>query len=149
MPRRATPQDAPAIARLFRLVRQACLPYLPELYTPEQELAFFRDRVLPEREVWCIGGERIDGFIAFGDGWIDHLYVRPTRQGAGLGTTLLQRAQHVAPALQLWVFQRNTQAIGFYRSRGFVLVEQTDGSRNEEQEPDARYRWARDASATT
>jgi hypothetical protein len=36
----------------------------------------------------------------------------------------------------------NAPARRFYQSRGFVLVEQTDGSRNEEQEPDARYRWA-------
>lgn len=147
MPRRATPQDAPAIARLFRLVRQMSLPYLPTLHTPAEDLAFFRDRVLPTREVWCIGGDRIDGFIAFGDSWVDHLYVHPTRHGVGLGTALLARAQQAAPELQLWVFQRNTAAIGFYRSHGFTLVEQTNGSRNEEHEPDARFQWRRDAPA--
>jgi hypothetical protein len=34
----------------------------------------------------------------------------------------------------------NAPARRLHQSRGFVLVEQTDGSRNEEQEPDARYR---------
>ena len=30
---------------------------------------------------------------------------------------------------------------GAFIRRGFVLIEQTDGSRNEEKEPDALYRW--------
>jgi hypothetical protein len=31
-------------------------------------------------------------------------------------------------------------------ARGFVLVEQTDGARNEENELDARYLWTRASS---
>jgi putative acetyltransferase len=143
MPRRATAEDAPAIARLFRLVRQTCLPYLPELHTPAQDLAFFRDRVLADREVWCTGSDWIEGFTAFGGGWIDHLYVHPDRHGRGLGTGLLNLAQRVSPSLQLWAFQRNTDAIGFYLARGFRMVEQTNGDRNEEHEPDARFEWQR------
>ena len=45
--------------------------------------------------------------------------------------------------LQLWTFQRNLSARRFYEARGFALVEQTDGARNEEKEPDARYLWRR------
>ena len=45
--------------------------------------------------------------------------------------------------LQLWTFQRNLSARRFYEARGFALVEQTDGARNEEKEPDARYLWTR------
>jgi hypothetical protein len=45
--------------------------------------------------------------------------------------------------LQLWTFQRNAQVRRFYESRGFVLVEETDGAGNEEREPDARYLWSR------
>jgi ribosomal protein S18 acetylase RimI-like enzyme len=141
MLRHANVTDAPAIAALFRLVRRTCLAYLPDLHTPASELLFFRDHVLPTREVWCAGDARIDGFIAFGDGWVDHLYVHPARHKAGIGTALLAPAQASAPSLQLWVFQRNIAAIGFYRARGFHLVEETDGMRNEEREPDARYAW--------
>jgi hypothetical protein len=32
-------------------------------------------------------------------------------------------------------------AIAFYKNNGFSLVETTDGSDNEEGEPDARYSW--------
>ena len=41
--------------------------------------------------------------------------------------------------LSLWTFQRNAAARRFYERRGFTLVEETDGSRNMEKEPDALY----------
>ena len=41
-------------------------------------------------------------------------------------------------AAALIQFQRNARA-----RRGFRLIEETDGARNEEREPDARYLWAR------
>jgi len=31
----------------------------------------------------------------------------------------------------------------FYEARGFALVRETDGSGNEEKEPDALYLWTR------
>lgn len=45
--------------------------------------------------------------------------------------------------LQLWAFQRNLRAIKFYERHGFRLVRETDGSGNEEREPDALYAWNR------
>jgi GNAT superfamily N-acetyltransferase len=83
------------------------------------------------------------GILAFREGWIDQLYVLPTAQGRGIGTQLLRIAQRSFDRLQLWTFQRNTQARRFYGARGFVLVEETDGARNEEKEPDALYLWTR------
>ena len=41
------------------------------------------------------------------------------------------------------VFQKNMPAIRFYSRRGFHLVELSDGSGNEEREPDAVYQWRR------
>jgi ribosomal protein S18 acetylase RimI-like enzyme len=86
------------------------------------------------------------GMIAFRKDWIDQLYVLPEAQGRGVGSMLLQRAQACFENLQLWTFQRNAQARRFYEARGFRLVRETDGSRNEEREPDALYLWTgRDA----
>jgi len=50
--RRAQAGDAESVARLFRAVRRACLPYLPDLHTAAEDLAFFRDRVFAACEVW-------------------------------------------------------------------------------------------------
>ena len=38
----------------------------------------------------------------------------------------------------LWAFRVNTPALRFYERHGFVEVTRTDGSRNEENEPDVR-----------
>lgn len=88
-------------------------------------------------------GAGMVGLIAFREGWIDQLYVLPEHQGRGTGNALLQVAQRDFNSLQLWTFQRNAPARRFYEARGFVLVQETDGARNEEKEPDALYRWTR------
>jgi ribosomal protein S18 acetylase RimI-like enzyme len=134
--------DIAAVAQLFRAVRRACLSYLPDLHTADEDLGFFRDRVFAECDVRVAQAEAIDGFIAFGAGWVDHLYVRPEYQHQGLGKALLALAMKTPSPLRLWVFQRNTVAIRFYRARGFREVERTDGSRNEEREPDLLMEWA-------
>ena len=140
--RPATLQDLPVVARLFRQVRTVCLPYLPVLHTPAADLAYFRDRVFQECAVWIAGEATIDGFCAFRLGWVDHLYICPDRQATGLGTALLTQAMRDNAALQLWTFQRNTAARRCYAARGFREAELTDGSRNEEREPDVRLAWA-------
>lgn len=141
--RQAIPADADEVARLHRAVRAECLPYLPRLHTPDEDLWFFRERVFPSSIVWVDGTETISGFCALRENWIDHLYVAPAVHGQGLGSALLDKATAAQPFLRLWVFQRNTPAIRFYEARGFRLVEQTDGSGNEEREPDVLYEWRR------
>jgi GNAT superfamily N-acetyltransferase len=145
MIRRATPDDVEAVARLHREVRAACLPYLPDLHTPAEILGFFRDRVFPTCEVWVADAASFNGYCAFRPGWVDHLYIRPAHHRQGLGTVLLARAMAVNAHLSLWTFQRNTDAIRFYRARGFGVLRETDGSDNEEREPDALLEWTRAA----
>ena len=145
--RRAEAGDAEAVARLFRTVRRACLPYLPELHTPDEDLGFFRDRVFAECEVWLTQAGAIDGFIAFRTGWVDHLYVHPERQHLGLGKSLLALAMKSHSPLRLWVFQRNAAAISFYRALGFCEIERTDGAHNEEREPDVLMEWRGSSAA--
>jgi len=117
--RKAGADDVTAVARLFRTVRRACLPYLPELHTPDEDLAFFCDRVFAECEVWLAQADALDGFIAFRSGWVEHLYVNPERHRQGLGKALLARAMQTHAPLRLWVFKRNTGAIRFYCAHGF------------------------------
>jgi GNAT superfamily N-acetyltransferase len=142
--RPAQPDDVAAVARLSRAVRQACLPYLPDLHTPEEDLWFFRNRVFPACDVWVAGSDALVGFCAHRPGWIEHLYVDPAHQGLGLGCDFIAQAMVKHAELRLWVFQKNDAAIRFYEARGFHLVEQTDGSCNAEKEPDALYRWRRE-----
>jgi ribosomal protein S18 acetylase RimI-like enzyme len=119
------------------------LPYLPVLHTPAEDLEFFSGQVLRADTVWVAEcASAIVGFCAFGNGWLNHLYVMPSVHRAGIGSELLRIALRETEALRLWVFQQNAAAIAFYESHGFRLVRMTDGSENEEQVPDALYERA-------
>lgn len=140
--RRLTPTDASDIARVHRASFDDRLPWLSGIHTPDEDLAYFRDTVCATCAVWGgFEGHRLIGFIAFRDGWIDHLFVAPERQGVGLGTSLLDQAKAAQKRLRLWTFQRNDGARNFYESHGFVQIDITDGSGNEEREPDVLYEW--------
>ena len=141
--RPAGPEDTDAIADVFLAARKASMPYLPDLHTDEETRAWIRDVVLERDEVWvAAAGPRVDGFLALNGDVLDHLYVAPRLHGSGVGSALFAKAKQLRPqGFTLWVFQRNMQARGFYEARGMRLVETTDGSGNEEGEPDARYEW--------
>ena len=142
--RNATRADMEAIARLHRHVRKTCLPYLPELHTPQQDLAFFEGHVFPSSIIWLAEDEgRLIGFAVLKQDWLDHLYVDPVWHGRGVGLALLTAVREDAEELNLWTFQANAQARRFYERHGFRLVDLTDGSGNEERTPDAHYRWTR------
>lgn len=103
--------------------------------------ALFANHVLPNAEVRVAEVEgRVTGFIAWTPGEIDHLYIHPDCQGRGVGTALLLEAlKDCDPGVELWVFQKNRDAIRFYEKHGFRLLYETDGQENMEKEPDARY----------
>lgn len=138
--RRATMADAPAIAVAHRQAMRVSLPFLPELHTADEDLAFVRDRLMAENETWVAeaGGEVV-GYIAFRPGWIEHLFVHPDHQGRGLGPRLLDKALEDGTERRLWTFQQNSRARIFYEARGFAAEEFTDGHGNEERIPDVRY----------
>ncbi len=142
--RAATGADAPAIAELFLASRRAALPYLPELHTDAETHDWVASHLLATHEVAVAEVDgRVAGFAALEAGVLGHLYVHPGHQGTGIGSELLAWAKTRRPdGLELWTFQRNEAARRFYERRGFREVELTDGSRNEEREPDVRYAWA-------
>lgn len=129
-------------ARIHRAAFDDRLPWLAGLHTPDEDLAFFRDRVFTTCELWgARDGGLLVGMIAFRAGWIDHLYVLPTAQRRGIGGALLALAKSGSPGLMLWTFQRNLPARRFYEWHGFRPIRETDGNDNEEREPDVLYGW--------
>jgi putative acetyltransferase len=141
--RRAAPEDAPALTDIHVRARRECMSYLPENHTPQEILEWVREVLLTNEEVWVAEKEgRVVGFLALSDDVLYHLYVYPELHGQGAGSELFARVQELRPeGFRLWVFQRNTQAREFYEHRGMRVIELTDGSENEEREPDALYEW--------
>jgi putative acetyltransferase len=139
--REASDSDGQEIASLFRLTRRENLPYLPELHSSEEDLEYFKKIIEDQSVIVSQIGEEVVGFCAYKDNWLNHLYIIPKHQHRGIGKSLLDQAKADNNKLNLWVFQRNTNAIDFYEKNGFELLELTDGLNNEENEPDAHYVW--------
>jgi len=135
-------EDMALAALVHRAAFDERLPWLSGLHTPDEDRAYFQGPVFDAGEVWgAWTAERLTGFVAFREGWIDHLYVAPGDQARGVGSALLDIARRGQSAVRLWTFQRNAPARGFYERRGFTAIEETDGARNDEREPDVLYEW--------
>jgi GNAT superfamily N-acetyltransferase len=131
-----------AAAIVHRAAFDQRLPWLAGLHTPDEDRAFWSNIVFAECEVWgAKEGDGLVGVIAFRQDWIEQLYVLPVAQAKGVGTMLLDIAKSAQRKLLLWTFQKNVGARRFYERHGFVSIEETDGSGNEEREPDVLYRW--------
>jgi GNAT superfamily N-acetyltransferase len=141
--RQATDDDAGPIARLF-LASKATLTFLPNVHTDEETFWFIANIVLRDQVVLVAETDgEISGFIAMHVDMVEHLYVRPDLLRQGIGSSLLERAKERLPSgFRLWVFQENLPARRFYERHGLHVIEETDGSRNEERTPDALYEWA-------
>jgi hypothetical protein len=82
MQRRLTLADMDEAARVLRTSFDQALPTLTGLHTPEEDRAFFRGHLFATYEMWGAFADRaMTGFIAFGEGWVDQLYVLPGAQG--------------------------------------------------------------------
>jgi putative acetyltransferase len=138
--RAAREDETDELARLYRLVVRADLPYLPELHTALDDRDYFASVLFPGGDVWVADAGKIVGYCASPPGWIQHLYVHPAHQHRGIGTALLDKAKEANRELQLWVFEQNARARAFYAKHGFTEIGGTDGN-NEEKQPDVLMRW--------
>jgi GNAT superfamily N-acetyltransferase len=140
--RRAGAADAEAIAELWLRSWDAALPTVRRAHDDAEVRAFTREVLVPLRETWVAGLDPTVAFMVLHDGWVEQLYLDPPWRGQGIGAALVALAKRRNPTgLQLWTFQVNGPARRFYERLGFVAVELTDGSVNDEREPDVRYAW--------
>ncbi|WP_406447650.1 GNAT family N-acetyltransferase [Streptomyces sp. NBC_00876] len=147
--RQARADDAGPLTRLLLASRAAAMPYLPRVHSDEDTLAWITHVVLPGTDVRVAelhqdgGAVELAGFISLDGGELEQLYLSPDMRRRGIGTLLLAHAKESSPeGLSLYAFQRNTAARAFYERHGFTAVAFDDGGRNEENEPDVRYRWS-------
>lgn len=147
--RRATPEDAPAVAELYLRSRRHALPTVRAAHTDDDVRRWMTETVVPApgTSLASVAGVPV-GLLVCEAGWVDQLYVDPPWIGRGIGSLLLAEAKQRHPdGLELWTFQVNTGARRFYEQRGFVEVERSGGAGNEEREPDVRYVWPDPATA--
>jgi putative acetyltransferase len=139
---RATIDRSPELAKVFKLSFRHTFPNFKEIHSVEEDLKFFAEVIFKKDQIFIAEeNQKILGFIAFNSEFIDQLYVLPEAQRRGIGSRLLKFAQDFSPHLKLWTFQENQRAQAFYKKHGFNEVRRTDGSANEEKEPDILMEW--------
>ncbi|MFF7049180.1 GNAT family N-acetyltransferase [Streptomyces griseorubiginosus] len=141
--RRATAADASATADVYLRSFAAALPTVVRPRSDDEVRAYIRHVVVPARETWVADAEgRVVGLMVLAEDLLSQLYLDPDWRGRGIGDRFVALAKERSPqGLSLWTFQVNKPAHRFYERHGFVEAERTDGSGNEEREPDVRYVW--------
>jgi len=120
------------------------MTYLPVLHTPAETRAWVASVLFGTCALEVAEGPKgVMGYAALRGAHLEHLYVDPSSQGLGVGSRLLEWAMAASPdGLDLWVFERNVRATAFYEARCFTVVRRTDGSGNEERQPDLLMAWS-------
>jgi GNAT superfamily N-acetyltransferase/chorismate mutase len=142
--RAASAEDLPGVADLHSHVREAAYPAMPRgIHHAEEVHRWVSGWDLTAQQVWVAeAGDRLLGYARVSGDWLEDLYVDPAAQGSGIGSMLLDLVKSLCPTgFGLWVFASNTPARTFYAARGLVDLEHTDGSGNEEREPDVKMAW--------
>jgi GNAT superfamily N-acetyltransferase len=149
--RPGVPEDAEQLTSLPLRARAVAMPWLRSPHHEASTRWWMEHIVLGEQRVRVVENEAgLLGFAAVEGAWLEPLYVDPDRQRLGIGRRLLDDAKQARPAgLSLHVFTGNVAARRFYEAAGFVLVDQSDGRRNEEQKPDCTYTWLPPARRTS
>ncbi len=108
----------------------------------EKAIEVFKAVIIKHCDIWVYEADSvICGFIAMKGSYIDRLYVDPTAQNTGVGTSLLLHAKKLCPQrLDLSTHQENHRAREFYEKSGFVVVKYGI-SPPPESVPDVQYRW--------
>jgi chorismate mutase len=143
--RQAEPQESDALADLYGRSRRAAEPAMPPaVHTGEEDRGWFAARLRDgQHEAWVAERDGVLlGYALVTATFLDHLFVEPDAQAAGVGGALLDLVKGIRPdGFCLWVFESNAPARGFYAHRGLVDLERTDGAGNEERAPDVKMAW--------
>lgn len=142
--RPASEADLPTLAEVHLAARRAAGDaFPPGVHDDDEVRAWVASWDLTAYDVWlATSGEQVAGYARCTRSWLDDLYVHPDHQGSGVGTALFELVTTLRPeGFCLWVFESNEPARAFYRRRGCLELERTDGSANEERAPDIRVAW--------
>ncbi|AVS69522.1 GNAT family N-acetyltransferase [Paracidovorax avenae] len=117
--RPATVSDLDAIAEVWEASVRASHHFLP-VSEIEALRPVLREQYLPAVDLQvAVGADGgIAGFIGTAAGKIEMLFIAPAARGSGIGSALMARTD--APEVD--VNEQNTQALDFYRRRGFQVV---------------------------
>lgn len=79
--------------------------------------------ILPKAEIYVyVDNNEIIGFIGMNENYIEGIFVNTNSQHRGIGTALLNKVKENGKNLTLSVYQKNTNAINFYKKNDFKIT---------------------------
>lgn len=124
MIRRAEARDLEALVDVWHDASLRAHDFIGSAYWTGNRAAM-RGTYLPMAENWVMeDADGVAGFCSLAGDRLAALFVRPGRQGRGLGGRLLEHAQSLRERLELFVYAENGRAREFYCRHGFRKVDE-------------------------
>ena len=129
MIRKATPNDLSRIAEILVFVKR--IKYRPIFQNDAYSFGELQVLRVAEKyaestllgNIYVYDDGIVKGLIHIEDKQIVELYVDYFFQGEGVGSALIEYAKENYPVTFLWVIEKNTDAIQFYKQHGFHLTD--------------------------
>lgn len=126
MLRRMRPEDVEAVGQVWLAASLQAHDFVPASFWHADYQVMISD-LLPGSHSYVHETDGvIDGFVLLGSGersnFMGALFVKPDRQGRGIGTRLLDHVKGIRDPLLTSVYQKNLRSFEFYKSRGFRVV---------------------------
>ncbi len=91
--------------------------------------------MLPKSEIYIEKEDNIiKGFIGLNNGFIEGLFVDKEYRKQGVGRMLLEKAKNIYDVINLKVYEKNNNALGFYLKHGFKIKNKSIDKDTMEQE---------------
>ncbi len=91
--------------------------------------------ILPEAEIYVyVLQGKIIGFIGINENYIEGIFVKANNQCKGIGTSLLNKVKENKNTLTLKVYEKNINAINFYKKNNFKTIKEVFDKRLKEKE---------------
>ena len=134
--------DLDAVMQIWLQANLDAHAFIPASFW-EAHFEMVRD-MLPQAELYVHENEaprQIDGFIGLTENHIEGIFVAKSARSKGIGRALLEYAKSRRPRLTLSVYQKNQQALAFYRREQFTV--QSEGIDEDTNEAELQMLWSR------
>ncbi|WP_421763671.1 GNAT family N-acetyltransferase [Ekhidna sp.] len=114
--------EIPTLMTIWEEATSLAHPFLSDEFSAMIKL-MMTEKYLPDSDTWVYEeSDKIRGFISMMGNEIGGLFVDPTYQSKGVGTSLVNYMEQFHKSLEVEVFQENKIGRPFYEKSGFTII---------------------------